>query len=376
MRIDWKNILLLGVKELRSLARDPVMMFMVFFSFSFDIYIMGTSISLELHNTAIAVVDEDKSPLSRRIAGSFLPPYFNAAKMIDFRDIDKGLDNDVYTFVVTIPEKFEENVLKGNVPEVQVNIDATSVMIAGIGAGYIENIILNETLDYMGRGVSSLSMPVTLETRYAFNSNLKYSWFSGIMEIINNVSMFAILLTGAALIREREHGTIEHLLVMPVTPIEIMLSKVWSSGVVVLCATAFSLWGVVEHVLMVPLAGSVVLFLTGTLVYLFFASALGIFLGTVARSMPQFGLLFILTILPMLLLSGGQTPMESQPQWLQTIMGFVPSSHFVSFAQAILYRGAGLEIVWPDFLMVGGVGLALLILSALFFRRSIAKAGG
>jgi len=376
MRIDWKNILLLGVKELRSLARDPVMMFMVFFAFSFDIYIMGTSISLELHNTAIAVVDEDKSPLSRRIAGSFLPPYFNAAKMIDFRDIDKGLDHDVYTFVVVIPGKFEENVLKGNVPEVQVNIDATSVMIAGIGAGYIENIILNETLDYMGRGVSSLSMPVTLETRYAFNSNLKYSWFSGIMEIINNVSMFAILLTGAALIREREHGTIEHLLVMPVTPIEIMLSKVWSSGMVVLCATAFSLWGVVEYILMVPIAGSVLLFLTGTLVYLFFASALGIFLGTVARSMPQFGLLFILTILPMLLLSGGQTPMESQPQWLQTIMGFVPSSHFVSFAQAILYRGAGLDIVWPDFLMVGGVGLALLILSALFFRRSIAKAGG
>lgn len=376
MGIDWKNILLLGVKELRSLARDPVMMFMVFFAFSFDIYIMGTSISLELHNTSIAVVDEDKSPLSRRIAASFFQPYFNAAKTIDFRDIDRGLDNDIYTFVVTIPGNFEENVLKGQVPEVQVNIDATSVMIAGIGAGYIENIIVNETLDFVGRGVSTVSMPVALETRYAFNPNLKYSWFSSIMEIIDNVSMFAILLTGAALIREREHGTIEHLLVMPVTPIEIMLSKVWSSGLVVLCFTAFSLWGVIEHILMVPVAGSVVLFLAGTLIYLFFASALGIFLGTIARSMPQFGLLFILTILPMLLLSGGQTPMESQPHWLQIIMGFVPSSHFVSFAQAILYRGAGLEIVWPNFLMVGGVGMALLILSALFFRRSIAKAGG
>jgi len=87
--------------------------------------------------------------------------------------------------------------------------------------------------------------------------------------------------------------------------------------------------------------------------------------------MPQFGLLFIITILPMTLLSGGQTPLESQPDWLQHIMWFVPSTHFVSFAQAILYRDAGLDIVWPNFLAVTIVGLSLLTLSALAFRRSI-----
>jgi ABC-2 type transport system permease protein len=211
-----------------------------------------------------------------------------------------------------------------------------------------------------------------MRLRYAFNPNLSSKWFTSIMEVISNITMFVVLLTGAALIREREHGTIEHLLVMPVTPIEIMLSKVWANGLVILTATAFCLWVMIEGVLQVPIAGSVPLFLLGTLLYLFFASALGIFLGTTARSMPQFGLLFIITILPMNLLSGGQTPLESQPEWLQHIMWFVPSTHFVSFAQAILYRGAGLDIVWPNFLAVSVVGLSLLTLSALAFRRSIA----
>lgn len=372
MRRSVKNIFRLGVKELRSIYRDPVMLIMIVWAFSASIYIAGTSISHELHNASIAIVDEDQSSLSMRIRSAFMPPYFKQPSMIAFQDIDEGMDLDRYTFVLVIPEEFEADVLRGYHPTIQVNLDATAIMIAGIGSGYIQNIINDEITRFTNNGPSTSQNPVEMKLRYAFNPNLSSKWFSSIMEIVSNVTMFIILLTGAALIREREHGTIEHLLVMPVTPIEIMLSKVWANGLVILVATALCLRVIIEGVLGVPIAGSVPLFLLGTLLYLFFASALGIFLGTIARSMPQFGLLFIITILPMNLLSGGQTPLESQPEWLQHIMWFVPSTHFVSFAQAILYRGAGLDIVWPNFLAVTVVGLSLLFLSALAFRRSIA----
>lgn len=372
MRLSIKNIYRLGIKELRSLYRDPVMLFMIIWAFSASIYIAGTSISHDLHNASIAIVDEDQSPLSLRIRSAFLPPYFKQPDIIAFQDIDGGMDLGKYSFVLVIPEEFETDVLRGRQPTLQVNLDATAVMIAGIGSGYIQNIINDEIARFISNGLLTSQSPVDMRLRYAFNPNLSSKWFTSIMEIISNITMFVILLTGAALIREREHGTIEHLLVMPVTPIEIMLSKVWANGLVILTATAFCLWVMIEGVLQVPIAGSVLLFLLGTSLYLFFASALGIFLGTTARSMPQFGLLFIITILPMTMLSGGQTPLESQPEWLQHIMWLVPSTHFVSFAQAILYRGAGLDIVWPNFLAVTVVGIFLLSLSALAFRRSIA----
>ncbi|MGE0252436.1 MAG: ABC transporter permease [Dongiaceae bacterium] len=372
MRFNLSNIFRLGIKELRSLYRDPVMMFMIFWAFSMSIYIAGTSISHDLRNASIAIVDEDRSPLSLSIQGAFLPPYFKKPEIVDFRDIDKNMERGAHTFTLVIPKDFEADVLKGRAPALQLDLDATAVMIAGIGAGYIQNIIHGEVARFLSDG-SAAQAPVNLKIRYAFNPNLSSMWFTSIMEIISNITMFTILLTGAALIREREHGTIEHLLVMPVTPLEIMFAKVWSSGVVVIGATAFSLWVMIEAVLGVPIAGSIPLFLFGTLLYLFFASSLGIFLGTVARSMPQFGLLFIITVLPMILLSGGQTPLESQPEWLQSVMWFVPSTHFVSFAQAILYRGAGFETVWPNYLAVAVVGMALLSLSALAFRRSMSS---
>jgi ABC-2 type transport system permease protein len=207
--------------------------------------------------------------------------------------------------------------------------------------------------------------------RARFNPELNKSWFGAIIEVINNVTMLAIVLTGAALIREREHGTIEHLLVMPVTPFEIMTSKVWAMGLVVLAACAFSLAFVVQGLLAVPVQGSVALFLSGAAVHLFAATSIGIFLGTVVRSMPQFGLLLMLVILPLEMLSGGMTPRESMPEAVQLVMLAAPTTHFVMLAQAILYRGAGLSVVWPQFLALAAIGATLFGLALTRLRRTI-----
>jgi len=212
---------------------------------------------------------------------------------------------------------------------------------------------------------------VDLALRARFNPELNQSWFGAIMKVIDSVTMLSIILAGAALIREREHGTVEHLLAMPVTPFEIVASKVWSMALVVLVATAFSLIFVVQGLLSVPIEGSIGLFLFGTTLHLFATASLGIFLGTIARSMPQFGLLMMLVLLPLQMLSGGMTPRESMPQFLQILMLVAPNTHFVMLAQAILYRGAGLSVVWPQFIALVLIGIALFSLSLARFRKTI-----
>jgi ABC-2 type transport system permease protein len=150
------------------------------------------------------------------------------------------------------------------------------------------------------------------------------------------------------------------------------MAKIWANGLVVLLAVAASLWLVVRMILAVPIAGSPGLFMAGVVLYLFFATALGVFLGTITRTMAQFALLIILLIIVLQLLSGGNTPVESQPDWMQRLTLILPSRHFVAFSQAIIYRGAGLETVWPQFLAVAGIGLLLFVFSLRLFRQSIA----
>jgi ABC-2 type transport system permease protein len=275
-------------------------------------------------------------------------------------------------FVVVIPPRFESDARAGRGPELQVNIDATAMQQASIGAGYIKTILSDEVSRYLTRSDNKPETAVSVVIRKAYNPNGDTSWFTSIVAIINQITTLTVILTGAALIREREHGTVEHMLVMPLSAFEIAVAKVWANSLVVLVAVTASLFFVVRMVLAVPIAGSPGLFLAGVVLYLFFATALGVFLGTITRTMAQFALLIILLIIVLQLLSGGNTPIESQPDWMQRLTLFLPSRHFVAFSQAIIYRGAGLETVWPEFLAVGGIGLMLFVFSLRMFRQSIA----
>jgi ABC-2 type transport system permease protein len=325
--------------------------------------------SQELHNASLAIVDEDNSELSRRIAAAFLPPYFRPAEYIAERDVDRFMNTGRYTFVLDIPPRFERDVLGKRNPALQVNVDATAMVQAGIGSGYAQQIIATEITNFVARA-EAIPMPaVTLSVRIAFNPNVTTAWFTSVMGIINSVTMLAIILAGAAVVREREHGTMDHLLVMPLTPFEIAMSKIWANALVITVAVGLSLTFVVQRLLSIPIAGSVPLFMCGVMIYLFFATAIGLFLATIARTMPQLGLLYMLVAMPLNLLSGANTPLESMPPFLRTVMQASPSTHFVSFAQAILYRGAGIDVVWPKFLAVALIGGLFLALALMRFRH-------
>ncbi|MBK5966255.1 hypothetical protein CCR95_19735 [Thiocystis minor] len=365
------NIYRLGIKELWSLARDPMMLVLIAYTFTVSIYVAATAMPETLHKAPIAIVDEDASPLSARIAAAFYPPRFDPPAMIALSSIDAGLDAGTYTFVLDIPPDFQRDVLAGRSPAIQLNVDATRMSQAFTGSSFVQQMVLGEVTAFMQGYRGSAPLPVELALRTRFNPNLEQSWFGALMEIINNVTMLSIILTGAALIREREHGTIEHLLAMPVTPAEIMLAKVWSMGLVVLLAAGVALVFVVQGVLRIPIEGSLALFLVAAALHLFATTSLGIFMATLARSMPQFGMLAVLILLPLQLLSGNSTPRESMPALVQDVMLAAPTTHFVTAAQAILYRGAGIAVVWPPFLALAVIGAVFFAIALTRFRRTI-----
>jgi len=365
------NIFHLGIKEIRSLGRDKLMLAIIGFAFSGQIYVIATGLPQSLNKAPIAIVDEDRSPLSERIANAFYPPHFLAPAIIDQYAADPGMDAGLYTFVLDIPPNFQRNVLAGRGPTVQLNVDATRIAQAFIGNNYVQTIVNGEVTAFVQGHRMPASWPVELEIRTLFNPNLNSVWFGAVIELLNSITALSIILTGAALIREREHGTIEHLLVMPLTPFEIMLGKVWSMGLIVVAVATASMLIVVKGWLGVPLQGSLVLFVASMTLYLFTTTSLGILLGTLARSMPQLGLLLLIILLPLQMLSGGLTPRESMPELLQHIMLAAPSTHFISLAQAILYRGASFDVIWPQFLALLAIGGVFFLFALSRFRKAI-----
>lgn len=360
------NVYRLGVKELWSVWRDLTMVLLIVFTFTLSILSSSKAEPETLSRAPIAIVNEDGSPLSKRIEAAFYPPYFTPPQMIAFQDMDRGMDTGLYTFALVIPVNFQADLLAGKNVSMQLNVDATRMSQAFSGSGYVQNIVQAEVNEFLqGHRVAS-TLPISLSLRARFNPTSDKAWSSSLMQLVNNITMLSIILTGAALIREREHGTIEHLLVMPVTVLEIMLAKIWSMGLVVLGATFVSIHVVIQGLLHIPIAGSLWLFFAAAILLLFATTSMGIFMATVAKSMPQFGLLLVLVLLPLQMLSGGVTPYESMPEVVQWLMQAAPTSHFIKLSQAVLFRGAGIEVVWPQL-------LGLLIVGSVFFACALSR---
>jgi len=372
LRLHLTNIYRLIIKELRSFRSDPIMLALVVYSFTIAIHAAATGASTEATNLSVGIVDEDHSDLSRRIADGLTPPTFKQAIQLKASEIDASMNSQRVIYAIEIPPKFQADILEGRQPTVQINVDATAAAQAFNGMTYIQNVIMNYVTDFISGREGLTTAPLKMVTQVKFNPNLTSRWFTSVMGIVSNLTMITVMLTGAALIREREQGTVEHLLVMPVVPTEIMLSKILANGVVIVVSTAISLALVVEWWLQVPVAGSRLLFLAGACVYVFTVAALGIALGTIASTMAQFGLLSIPVLLVMMLLSGSTTPLESMPVWLKYLMLVIsPTPHFVIFAQDVLYRGADASIVWPEIVATAAIGSVFFGVALYRFRRVI-----
>lgn len=373
MRRSLKNIWDLGVKELFGLLRNPLMLLLIAYSFTLNIKSTASSAKDAINDIAIAIVDEDHSVLSRRICDAFLPPFFKRAEVIQAYEVDRVQNEGLYTFVLTLPLGMERDILKHRKPSVRLDIDATQNAVAYSGAGAVESIVTSEIRRHISRENVPEEKFIELETRNRYNPNLTQKWYEAVIGLVRIIAMLSIILTGSALINEREHGTMEHLLVMPVSPFEIIVSKIWAMSAVVLVTVTISVYLVIHLWLGVPIEGSVPLFLVGVAFALFAINSLGIYLATVANSMPQLGMLVILVLLPMSMLSGSSTPLESMPPFIRKCALFLPTTHFNMLSRDIFFRGAGLEVVWKSFLALFLIGLVLFLLSLFRFRKSVSN---
>lgn len=369
------NIFNLGFKELASVLRDKAMMVFIVWAFTGAIYLIASGASTEMHNAAVGFADADGSQLSSRIRDGLRPPSFAAPKTLDFADLDRELDAANFTFVIVVPPRFEQDLLAGRRPHLQLIVDATAMTQAGIGTGYVAEIVNREVERFLEtRGEAAAQAPVAFTVRAFFNPNLEDKRHVAIMEIVNNVALLSVILVGAAIVREREHGTIEHLLVMPVNASEIVLAKIWANGLVVLIAVLLSLTVIAQGALGIKINGSIGFYLIGAGIFIFAAMALGVMLATLTPSMPQFALLAFPTIIVMEVLSGGMTPIESMPVYLQVVMSVAPSTHYVKFSQSVLFRDAPLSVVWPQLAWMAGLGALYTAVALGRFRAMLASA--
>ena len=368
-----ENIYYLTIKELRSIRADYVVLILVAYVFTVAVYTVATGVSTEPQNLTVGVVDEDQSNLSRQFLDVLnRPPLFKRAVLINANEIHPIMNAGRMIFVLEIPSRFEQDLVAGRKVSLQLNVDATAMAPAGNGAIYIQTIIMQEITNFLAGLQVPLPSRANIVIRSRFNPGFYSAWFSSVMQVVSNITMLAVILTGAALIRERERGTVEHLLVMPVVAPEIMWSKIIANTLVILIAAELSLLFVVQWFLAVPIAGSTTLFFFGATVYAVAVATLGILLGTMTNTMGQFGGLVAPILLIDQLLSGGVTPMESEPVWLQYLMRTISATpHFVDFSKAILYRGADFPIVWPQLAAMAAIGSVYFAFSLKRFRTVI-----
>lgn len=370
-RLSWK--------EVRSLLRDGPLLALVAFSFTAAVYLTAVGIKADVDNATVAVVDEDQSALSRQLVEAIRPPHFQPPRRVQPSEVDRLLDRGETTFVLQIPPHFEADLRAGRRPPLLLRVDATALTQAGLGTLDLQQILEAEATRALGRESAEARLPFVPVLRVMFNPNAEARWYSGVMQIITNVTALTLILVGAAVMREKEHGTLEHLLVMPVRPHEIALAKMGANGALIVLAVMGSVVGVVHGVLGVPLpapAGATLgLLALGTAFYVFALAALGVGLATLTRSMPQFSLLSAPVYVVLYLVSGASTPIESMPAVMQTVVRWVPSTQYAQLTQAVLYRGAGLEVVWPALVALALFGLLALLFALRRFRAMLARQG-
>mgnify|MGYP000359392060 CR=1 FL=1 len=368
------NMLRLTVKELRSIKADPIMLVLIGFVFTFVIPIVSDAISTEIKDVAVAIVDDDQSQLSARLAQAIQPPLFLPAQQIGIDQVNDALNRGKFVLVLIIPPAFEADLASALFPELQILVDATAVAHAGNSAAYLQQILSQEVALWLNGDGSNINALADVVFRTKFNPNTDPLWFSSITQLMNNITILTMILAGAALIRERERGTVEHLLVMPLSPHQIVISKIAANGLVVIVGAALCLFVVIRGFMGVPVSGSLPLFFAGTAIYTVSVASLGILLATNSASMAQFGLLAIPVIVVLMLLSGGFTPLESMPSWVLRLDQVIsPAPHFVSFAQAVLYREAGLRHVWPELGLLLLQGAIYYIFAMALFRRMLLR---
>ena len=370
----WRQVGALVAKEWRQLLHDRALIGFVVFIFTADILIAAGAPELDLKQARLGLIDRDHSALSRELGYRLRPPQFTLLPLPDDEAlVAHRLERGELRAVLTIPHGFEQSLRRGTVPALQLLVDASDANLGYLSASYVERIVQPLAAQALQQqfartGASSRWPEVRLQVRARFNPTLREAWYATISELLTMITAAAILLPAAALVREKERGTIEQLLVSPLSPLQIVLAKVLAMTVVILLGALVAVGGVMHLLVGVPFVGSAWLFFAMVALYAGTSSGLGILAATFARNSGQVGLIVLLLVMPIIMLSGTWNLRESMPVWLQRLVDLSPLRYFVDIAYGVLLKGSGVAVVLPLALSMAALGLAFLGLGVARFR--------
>lgn len=364
----------LALKELKQLSRDPVLIVVIAYFFTADIYIAGIGIKMDLSNASIAVLDHDHSATSRELVYRFQAPYFSLQGELESdAQALAMLDRGEVLAVLDIPPDFERDLRRGRNVTLQMQIDASNATLGILATTYAGQIVARFGEDMALESLKNIDLqrvPVVIDAhRVYYNPNQQDAWFMSISEMLTVITMLSLMLPAAAAVREKERGTIEQLLVSPLSSSQILLSKVLAMSLVVLLGTAVALFLIIEPAFHVPIKGDIALFFLVTALYVFANCGLGLFIATISRNLGQVVMLVILIMMPLLLLSGAWTPPEAMPDFLRNAMHLSPLFYYTTLSYAILLKGAGTAILWWEMLQLTLLGLIVFSFGVWRFRR-------
>ena len=370
-RLWVQRLWVMTKKELLQLMRDlPLVLFLIY-SFTLSMYVSAAGVTMQLRNAALLVHDADHSRSSRELIHLFQPPYFRVlGEISDAKNGMRQLDRGGAMALLDIPPRFHEALRGGEQPALQLLVDTTNAAQGLSAAGYAGRIVARFGLERGVPGHRGSDLPiVNSEHRVWFNQNQNETWFQSITHLLRMVTIFSILLPAAALVREKERGTVEQLLVSPLSPFQIMCSKVLAMAAVILVATAVAFFLVMQPAFGVPMRGSGALFFLLTAVFVVTSAGFGLLAATLTRNQAQVGMLTLLLIAPMLLLSGIASPFEAMPAWVQGLMALSPLRYYIDITMGILLKGAGLTLLWSSVMTMTVLGTAVFSLGIWRFRR-------
>lgn len=363
-------------KELLEFSRDSIVILFVLYAFTGDIFASAQGFQLELVNAAMSVIDYDHTALSRELIARFAPPYFSLRKApASESEMIARLDLGDDLLGIIIPHGFQSDIEHGQPVAIQLFLDGSRATHASLAEGYAREIIagFGAECSTQRMGLTSLDqnrMPIIeAALRVRFNPNRREEFFNATNEMLMMLAMLAIALPASALIREREHGTIEQLLVSPIEPWELLLAKITASTIVLIFGALIATFCLLIPFFHVPVRGSLALFFACASIFVFTMSGLGLVVASLCRTMPQVSMMTLIVMTPIIFLSGAWTPPEAMPGWLADATVLSPLRWFNEIAFGIFLRGASLGDLIHPLAMMFGLGMIFFLWGATQFRR-------
>jgi ABC-2 type transport system permease protein len=367
------------IKEFIQVFRDKRARFLLFVTPIIQMLIFGYAATFEVHHVATVVLDLDHSQESRDVISRFTSsPYFDVQhQLTDSRQIEDLIDRGKATVALQINPGFAENLRKGQTAPLQVIVDATNSNTALIASGYINQIAIGFAKDYQQDGINRITPQLTeripsveLEQRPWYNPDLRSRWFF-VPGIVGTLTLVLVVqLTAFAVVREREIGTLEQIMVTPIRSGEFILGKTlpfFLIGLfdVSLIAVVGTLW------FQVPFRGQVSVLFTGAILFLLCMLGVGLLISTVSATQQQAMVTAFFFLMPAVTFSGFAFPISTMPQWLQDLTYANPLRYFLVVLRGSYLKGVGMDILWPQMLAMAGLGAALLVTAVLRFRKAI-----